>query len=283
MQVPPSGAPPQTLGAPPPPQMAGAAQAPHWSSPPQPSPTGPQSPPAQVRGTQRVGAAAHAGRAAPAAGQRRGTAPAGEQPAAAVRRGAAARRRARRRSRGRSRRRRRRWRCRRRRSSGAGYTSRTGGLPRSRRRWARRRRPQRRSSGRRRRRRASQRRGRAGRPGPPQSLRVRRRRRRRCGRNLISLPPAQEASSTATVGTDASNATTGRIREPMPSNRITATGQSRWRVPGAISVSRSGTAAVAAGASAGIGGRLRRPCRCSPPSTSSTERPSASTRAGTTP
>ena len=35
-------APPQTLGVPPPPQVCGAVQVPHWTMPPQPSPMGPQ-------------------------------------------------------------------------------------------------------------------------------------------------------------------------------------------------------------------------------------------------
>jgi hypothetical protein len=43
---------PQTLGVPAPPQVFGAEQVPHWSSPPQPSPIGPQSPAAQTFGTQ---------------------------------------------------------------------------------------------------------------------------------------------------------------------------------------------------------------------------------------
>jgi hypothetical protein len=46
--------PPQTLGVPPPPQLWGGVQAPHWRMPPQPSLTGPQLAPsvAQVRRPQ---------------------------------------------------------------------------------------------------------------------------------------------------------------------------------------------------------------------------------------
>jgi hypothetical protein len=52
----PASAPPQTLGVPPPPHIAGAVQLPQWSRFPQPSPTGPQFAAAcvQVRGTQGV-------------------------------------------------------------------------------------------------------------------------------------------------------------------------------------------------------------------------------------